>query len=504
VKNVKAPLFIFSVVVLCSSLGAVEPHPAETDFTDEMRDSVVYLKTSFYGYEQLQPWKHKPLTDNHAYACAVGPYQVLTTAWNVANLAFVKALRYGHSEFITAEVKLVDYESNLCLIELNPDQLDQPLKPLTFSETFPKGARVDFYWLSAENRMYSGRAYLDRARVAPTNTSYQRRLHYIVANTSRRTGIGQLYCVGPNPIGIACWSNDNKEAGLIPGELINRFLKAARSKHYKGFGAVGFAATDLLDPALRSYLKMPESIKNGIYVTDVYTIGTGSDVLNKGDVILAVDGQTLDSHGRFKHPKYEQLNFEHLITSKLAGKEITFEIWRDAAKTQLHTNVKNFRAPEMLVPFHEYDRQPEYVITGGFILQKLTRQYLTQWGEDWVGKVSPHLYHYYRDLAYKPTPQRQDIVILSYVLPAPINLGYKDLAQIVVKKFNGMKIRSIADIPAAQKLNPDSKYDVIEFEMDNPTVVIPRGQLPQADALISRSYGIGKLQNINPRPARTH
>jgi len=67
-----------------------------------------------------------------------------------------------------------------------------------------------------------------------------------------------------------------------------------------------------------------------------------------------------------------------------------------------------------------------------------------------------------------------------------------------------MKIRSIADIPAAQKLNPDSKYDVIEFEMDNPTVVIPRDQLPQADALISRSYGIGKLQNINPRPARTH
>jgi len=63
-------------------------------------------------------------------------------------------------------------------------------------------------------------------------------------------------------------------------------------------------------------------------------------------------------------------------------------------------------------------------------------------------------------------------VILSYVLPANINLGYHDLGEIVVKKFNGMTIRSIADILTAQKRNPDSKYDVFEFELDNPVVVI--------------------------------
>jgi hypothetical protein len=88
-------------------------------------------------------------------------------------------------------------------------------------------------------------------------------------------------------------------------------------------------------------------------------------------------------------------------------------------------------------------------------------------------------------------------VILSYVLPAHINLGYSNLGQIVVKKYNGMTIRSLADIPAAQKLNPESKYDVIEFEMDNPAVVIPREQLPAADMFIQRNYGIQKLSNVN-------
>jgi len=376
--------------------------------------------------------------------------------------------------------------------------MTEPLKPLAFSEDYPKGAELDFYWLSSDNRIYNGRGYLDRARVQRTNISYEKRLHYVVANTSRRTSTGQVYCIGAKPIGIACWSNDNKEAGLISGEVINAFLAEAAKDDYNGFGAVGFAVSDLLDPAMRSFLKMPPDLKDGVYVSDIYALGTGSDVLKQGDVILAIGRNTLSSYGRFQHKKYEQLDFEHLIVSKPVGRKLAFDIWRNGKKTRLKAEVKNFKTTDMLVPYQEFDRQPEYVITAGFVFQKLTREYLARWGDNWAGKVSSHLYHYYRDLAYKPAPERSDIVILSYVLPAPVNLGYKDLAQIVVKKFNGMTIRSIADIPKAQKLNPDSKFDVIEFEMDKPTIVIPRDQLAAADAMIGRNYGITKLQNINP------
>ena len=56
---------------------------------------------------------------------------------------------------------------------------------------------------------------------------------------------------------------------------------------------------------------------------------------------------------------------------------------------------------------------------------------------------------------------------------------------------------SIEDIVTAQKLNPESEYDVIEFELDNPVVVIPRRQLPAANQFIQRNYGIEKLSNIN-------
>ena len=483
------------VAVFTPCLSGAEPR---IDLTEQMQDSIVFLETAEYGYELSEPWKHRNLARNWACGCAVGEYEVITTAENVKNLAFARALRFGQNEFVGAEVVVVDYRNNLCLIRLNQNEMSKPLKPLKFVEQYSKGAEVDFYWLSAASQLYNGRGHLDRASIEMTRTSHGHRLIYIISNASQRTGKGEVYFAGRSPIGIASWTSREKDAGVIPAETINGFLDAARKGDYKGFGEVGFSISELLDPTMRAYLKMPGTIGGGTYVSDVYNLGTGSDVLKKDDVILRIDGHGLDPHGRFEHEKYVWLQFEYLITGKAAGETIVFDIWRDGAKKKIEARISNFTASDMLVPFHEFDKQPEYVVTAGFVLQKLTREYMKEFGDDLAGEAPSHLYHYYRDFAFKPTDERRDIVILSYVLPAPINLGYTGLGQIVVSKFNGMKIRSIEDILEAQKLNPDSKFDVIEFEMDTPTIVISREQLAASDAFVGRNYGIEKLSNINP------
>jgi len=468
----------------------------EAEIRRAMKESLVYLDISSYGYDQFRPWRNKDVEQKGGVGCAVGANLVLTPAWNLTDAKLVQARVSGQNEYIPAKIRVVDYELDLALIELEPNALAKPLKPLKFTDKFQRGTKLNYYWLDSSGNLTTGQGYLDRAEVRGSTVSFAPFLNYVVTNMSQETGIGQLYCDGSTPIGIACWSNGATEAGLIPAGLINTFLPGAKEPNYPGAPTVGFVTRELLDPITRAYLKMAPTLKNGVEVATVFNLGTGSDVLKSGDVILSIDGKELDAYGKFSHPAYDRVSFHHLITCHKVGDEINFDIWRDGARQKLKVRAKNFGVEQMLVPWYEYGRQPEYVVTGGFVFQKLTRPYLANFGKDWTGKTTPHLLHYLQDMAFKPTDKRKDIVILSYVLPAQINLGYLDLAQLVVSKYNGIPVGSMGDIIKAQKLNPESKFDVVEFEFDSPTVVIPRRQLQQADMLIGTNYMIPKMVNI--------
>jgi PDZ domain-containing protein len=491
-------VLLMGAAFVCGIAG-VGSGASQVDQTEAMRDSLVCVVSSVQRFNVTEPWKRRGLSDRWACGSAVGPYQVITTAQSVANHTFVKVLRYGQAEYIRAAATVIDYESDLCLIELDRDELREPLKPLRFAANYAKGQDVTFHWLAVDGGLNSGQGYLDRAHAERVRTSYGRRLRYVIANASQKMGRGELYQLGSTPVGIGCWAGDNREADLIPGETIARFLEAAADgRDYPGFGEIGFAASELRDPAMRSFLQMPESLRGGVYVGNVYHLGTGAQSLLKGDVVLDLDGHAIDSYGRYEDPLYGPLSMQHLITRQAAGEEAVFTVWREGAEKRVSANVENFKPSDMLVPFHEYDQQPEYVIIGGFVFQKLTREYLLEFGKNLAGQAPSHLYHYYRDLAFKPTEERESVVVLSHVLPTPTNLGYTGLGELVVKAFNGLAIGSVADIVKAGELKPDAPHHIVEFEMNAPTVVIPRARLSDVDRFVSKNYGIRELSNIRP------
>ena len=231
-------------------------------------------------------------------------------------------------------------------------------------------------------------------------------------------------------------------------------------------------------------------------MADVYTLGTGADVLKEADVILAVDGVAIDAHGRYDHPVFRKLVYRHLIATKKVGDPVRFDLWRGGEKISVTAKAASIKASDMLVPYYEFDRRPEYVVLGGFVLQKLTRPYFLAWGSSWRGRVAPLLTRYWRNEAFKPRPERRDIVFLSYVIPVPANIGYQDLRQLVVKTINGKRITCMEDIAQARRLNPDSPFDVIEFENANPTVVIPRAEEARTAMAVRLRYGVRELEHV--------
>ena len=498
-RNRRVLLLLFVFAVYCGFAGAaVEKAGSDKDFEERIKESLVYINVTANAYESFQPWKKSSVAEKRGYGCAVGEYEVLTTASNVSDATFAKVRRPGQNEFISADIKVVDFESNLCLLKLDKESMDKPLVPLVFSEDYEKGADVSSYQVTAGGHLTTGRGVLDRAEVNVSTMSFGQFLDFVIAEASSNAGKATLYCLGEKPIGIANWAAvDSKEVGLVPGVIINKFLKDAGDGEYKGFPSVGFSATKLIDPATRRYLKMPEDLKDGIYVTKVFTLGTGSDVLKEGDSILSIDGHTLDAYGRFTHPVFDQILYHHLISGHRAGDDIKLGVWREGQKVELTARAKNIDASDMLVDYYEYGKQPEYIVVGGFVLQKLTRPYLKIWGDGWQGKAPPHLYHYYRDMAFNPTDERKDVVVLSFVMPAEINQGYHSLGRQVVSKINGTKIRRMSDIPKALDASMMVKFHTIELEHDYPTVVIDRSKLEMSDRFIAKTYGVSKMANIN-------
>jgi hypothetical protein len=413
----------------------------------------------------------------------------------VRSLSSLQARTYGNNAYIPATVKTVDYELNLCLLELDKNAMDAPLTPLSFAVSYPKGKQLMTYWLSSDNHLTTARSTLDRAEMQNSDISFVKNLTYFATNVSRPFGDGEVCCDESDVIGMACWGTAS-DSGVIPSETINNFLSHCKKETYRGFAAPGFKTFSLLDPTMRAYLKMPAEIKNGVYVSTVYTIGTGSTELKHGDVILSINGKQLNSYGRYEHPEYKFISFEHILSKMPAGDTIPFEVFRDEKKITIDVIAKGIESDNMLVPYYLYGEQPQYVVIGGFVFQQLSRDYFLLWGSDFSGKVPPHLYYYYADQSFEPSPQRKDIVILSYVLPAEINQGYQQLSRIVVDSVNGKKITSMSDIAAALKDTPESGLVEVSFEMDNPVVAIPKDQLPMANAQIAQLYGIPKLANI--------
>lgn len=472
-------------------------HEMSEQFSTSIKNSIVHLEISTYVYDQTRPWFRPDTLTQHGFGVAVGPDKILTTAANIANAALIKVKIIGYSKFINATVKTVDYDANLSLLEIDEAELDEPLSPIMFEDFYQKSA-VTSYRVNADTDIMTARGYIDRAEVIQTALSFTSQLMFMVTDASDPVGRGALYCIGDKAVGISSFGDpERKRAELIPSARINAFLESAEGSDYRSFAEPGFNSLWLLDPYMRSKLSVPEEVEGGILVTAVHNMGTGCSMLEPMDVILAINGNDLTSYGRFEHPEYGNISYEHLITSRLEGEEMVFKVWRDGAEREVEAVAKSIITDDMLIPYQLYDQRPEYIIHGGFVFQQLTRDYLTAWGKDWMGSVPPQLINYYLKDSFNPTEAREEIVILSYVLPAQINLGYHQLRQLVVKSCNGMDINALSDILRAQELEPDSAFDVIEFEQANPTVVIPREGLEMHNQFIQQNYGVQKLVHLN-------
>lgn len=136
-----------------------------------------------------------------------------------------------------------------------------------------------------------------------------------------------------------------------------------------------------------------------------------------------------------------------------------------------------------LVPYHIEGGQPSYLIISGLVFTPLSEPLIEEECEDTIGLKLLTKARY--SLARFKGEQ---IVILSQVLANEVNIGYENMSNQQVLKFNGTWIKNIHHLAHLIDSCKD-KYLVFEFE-DNYLAVLEREAAAAASPCILKDYGI--------------
>jgi hypothetical protein len=271
---------------------------------------------------------------------------------------------------------------------------------------------------------------------------------------------------------------------MIPTPVIRRFLQDVKDGTYDHYVDIAIRWMTLENPAMRKYLGRPDD-GLGVLVTEIFSEGSSDGILQKGDVLLSIDGHPIESDGSVRL-QGQPVQLEEIVERKFAGNPVELEIWRNR---KLEKATLKLRPAEMFSMYEFlYEPSPRYVLYGGLVFQPLTTNLMGTL----AGSADLRLRQTYslfgQDQIYRETPEP---VILSSVLPDPLNVYLRGLAGQVVREINGKRIRTLADVEPS--LREGGERTVIRFEGDQRPAVLKKAEVDLATPRIMAQYGITEV-----------
>ena len=279
-------------------------------------------------------------------------------------------------------------------------------------------------------------------------------------------------------------------AYMIPTPVVTRFLKDVEDGHYDKYVDLGITNSKLQNPAQRRFLGLKDDDR-GVLVNTVIAAGTAAKVLKSGDVLLAIDDHPIASDG-FVELDGERVEMPEVVERKFKGDTVKLDILRD--KQPLTVTIELGPVWPFLFQGHSYDVQPRYIVFGGLLFQPLSL--------DLFAAYQPQdlrLRHYFDFFVLEQIYlEHPEVIVLTNILPDPINTYLQPYRAGIVDEVNGTKIRTLDDLAKAFAETPERF--VVRMIGDGPPLVLDRAEVEAARERIKTRYNVVKEQNLNEQP----
>lgn len=464
-----------------------------------VRDSVVKVYTTRQIPSYADPWSPRAIESLTGSGCVIAGRRILTSAHVVSDRTFVAVRRNGDSEKHEARVVQVSHEADLALLSVDDQSFwdgvaSLPLGPLPPSQGevlvygFPLGgdtlsvtrgvvSRVEHqYYLHGGRELLAGQ--IDAAINAGNSGGP-------VVRGGELVGIVMQGDAGADNIGY-----------MVPTPVIGHFLDDVADGRYDGFPVLGIDWQSVENKDLRELYRLPTN-RTGVLVTRVLPDSAALGLLQRGDVLLSIDGRDIGGDGTLEFRPRERTSFGYVVDARQVGAALSLMVLRAGAVLPVQITLGTGGANQAVVGPEQYDRPPSYFVFAGLVFSPLTLGYLRSFGDDWSLDAPPHLL---AELERAPSVAGEQAVVLVKVLASAISEGYHDLADEIVSSVDGMKPRNLADLMRLIEDGADP-FLRIGYHGDSREIVLKRASARAASAAILAGYGIPADRSADLRSA---
>jgi len=462
-----------------------------------VQKSLVRITATAVDPDYKAPWNAGALQRGVGAGFVISGNRIMTNAHVVANSRYITVERDGDPNKYPAQVLFIANDCDLALITVPAKDFFKNMLPLKLGGIPTLESTVSAYgYPIGGERMSVTTGIVSRIDFQLyTHSSVDQHLAIQISAQINPGNSGGPVMQDGKVVGVAFqgYSGDVAQgvAYMIPTPVINRFLKDISNGQYDEYPDLAITYAKLQNPAQRKYLGLKDDDR-GVLVGSVVTAGPSDGILKSGDVLLSIDGHPIASDANVEMDG-ERSQFEEVVERKFKGDSVKVDILRD--KQPMTVTIKLFKPWPYSIQGHSYDVRPRYVLYGGLLFQPLNLDMLEAYRTSDL-RLRHYFEYFILDQIYVDHP---DVIVLSNILPDPINSYLTPYRGGIVDEVNGKKIRTLAELSEAFAQAPERL--VIRMIGDGPPLVLDRNKVEAARERIKTRYNVLKEQNLEDKPA---
>ncbi|PYJ01962.1 MAG: serine protease [Verrucomicrobia bacterium] len=457
-----------------------------------VQKSLVRITATSVEPEYKAPWNAGALQRGVGAGFVIGGNRIMTNAHVVANSRYVTVERDGDPNKYPAQVQFIANDCDLAVITVSAPDFFKNMLPLKLGGIPALESTVSAYgYPIGGERMSVTTGIVSRIDFQLyTHSSVDQHLAIQISAQINPGNSGGPVMQDGKVVGVAFqgYSGDVAQgvAYMIPTPVINRFLKDVSNGHYDEYPDMAITYSKLQNPAQRRFLGLQDDDR-GVLVSSVVAAGPSDGILYPGDVLLTIDGHPIASDANVELDG-ERAQFEEVVERKFKGDKVKFDILRN--KQPMTVTIPLYKPWPYSIQGHSYDVRPRYVLYGGLLFQPLSLDMLEAYRTSDLRLR--HFFEYF--ILEQIYLQHPDVIVLSNILPDPINTYLAPYRGTIVDEVNGKKIRTLDELAKAFAEGPDKL--VIRMIGDGPPLVLDRNKVESARERIKARYNVMKEQNL--------